>query len=85
MERKTPKINFVIKGNITGAKVKIIEIIFLFACLQADCAQGSQLQCFTMKITSFFFFLLSKLGRIRKLNGQLLTVPIRLEEVHVLR
>ena len=34
------------KEYITSEKVKIIEITFLFACLQAECAQGSQLQCF---------------------------------------
>ena len=35
-----------LKEYITGEEVKIIEIIFLFACMQAECEQqGSQLQC----------------------------------------
>ena len=28
-----------LKEYITGVKVKIIEIIFLFACLHVECAQ----------------------------------------------
>ena len=40
MERKT-------KEYLTGEKVKMIEIIFYFACLQAECAQGNQFNAFT--------------------------------------
>ena len=61
MEKKIPKVKvYHRKSTLPVKKVEIIEIIFCFekliledvyfACLQAECVQGSQLQCFTWSI-----------------------------------
>ena len=56
-----PKIIFFHKRYITCEKVKIIKITFLFSCLQAECLQGSQLQCFKVQMKWLLLLLLLNL------------------------